>query len=175
MGYEAAALLDRLMSGRKVSQLHFVVEPEGVVTRRSTDTLAIEDADVAAAVRFIHENACKRIQIDDVVRRVGVSRSTLKSRFRAVMGCSIHAEIQRIRLERAKQLIADTDLPLKQIALQAGFQYVQYLTRLFRSRVGLTPAKFRSQRVQGPAMGPPNPSRSPTSTIPPNPSPGAKR
>ncbi len=150
MGYEAAALLDRLMSGRKVSQLRFIVEPECVVTRRSTDTLAIEDADVAAAVRFIHENACKRIQIDDVVRRVGVSRSTLKSRFRTVMGCTIHAEIQRIRLERARQLIADTDLPLKQIALQAGFQYVQYLTRLFRNRVGQTPAQFRRQRVTKP-------------------------
>jgi LacI family transcriptional regulator len=154
MGYEAAALLDRLMNGETVETLRFVIEPEGVVTRRSTDTLAIEDPEVIAAVRFIRENACKRVQVDDVVRQVGVSHSTLKNRFRAVMGRTIHAEIEHVRLERAKQLIADTDMPLKQVALQTGFQYVQYLTRLFTNRVGQTPAKFRSQRVEGPKPSP---------------------
>ncbi len=151
MGHDAAAMLDRLMSGKKTAQVHFVVEPEGVIARRSTDTLAIEDVDVAAAVRFIRQRACQRIQVSDVVRHVGVSRSTLKNRFKEIMGRSVHEEIQRIRLEKARQLIADTDLPLKQIALQAGFQYVQYLTRLFRNRVGQTPARFRRQRVQGPS------------------------
>ena len=154
MGYQAAALLDQLMGGWKTPQTRFVVDPEGVVARRSTDILAIEDLDVATAVRFISEHACERIQIGDVVDQVGVSRSTLKNRFKAATGHSLHAEIQRVQLERAKQLIAGTDLPLKQIALQAGFQYVQYLTRLFRNRVGQTPAKFRRQRVQGPGLGP---------------------
>jgi LacI family transcriptional regulator len=152
MGYQAAELLDRLMDGRKVSQLRFVVEPEGVVARRSTDVLAVEDPDVATAVRFIREHACRRILASDVVRRVGVSPSTLKNRFKAVTGRTIHAEIQRVRLERAKQLIADTDLPLKQVAMQAGFQYVQYLTTLFHRSVGQTPARFRRQRVRGSAL-----------------------
>jgi LacI family transcriptional regulator len=151
MGYQAAALLERLMSGRKVSQLRFVVPPEGVVPRRSTDILAIEDVDVAAAVCFIRQQACSRISVSDVVRRVGVSRSSLKSRFKAIMGRSLHAEIQRVQLDRARQLIAETDLPLKQVARQAGFQYIQYLTRLFRNQVGQTPAQFRRQRLQGPA------------------------
>jgi LacI family transcriptional regulator len=147
MGYQAAAMLDRLMAGRRAPPERVVVEPEGVIARRSTDFLAIDDPDVATAVRFIREHACRRILVDDVVRQVGVSRSTLKNRFKAATGRSVHAEIQRVQLERAKQLIADTDLPLKQVALQAGFQYVQYLTRLFRRRVGQTPAEFRRQRV----------------------------
>jgi LacI family transcriptional regulator len=148
MGYQAAALLDRLMAGRKVTQLYYVVEPEGVVARRSTDVLAIDDPDVATAVRFIREQACRRIQVGDVVARVGVSASTLKTRFKAATGRTIHAEIQRVQLDRAKQLIADTDLPLKQVAMQAGFQYVQYMTTLFRRCVGQTPARFRRQRVR---------------------------
>jgi LacI family transcriptional regulator len=150
MGYEAAALLDRLMAGgkRNLAQVHFVMKPEGVVERRSTDTLAIEDVDVVAAVRFIRRRACQRIQVDDVVRHVGVSRSTLKNRFKEVLGRSIHGEIQRVQLEKARQLITDTDLPLKQIAIQAGFQYVQYLTRLFKNRIGQTPARFRRQRIR---------------------------
>jgi LacI family transcriptional regulator len=154
MGYQAAALLDQLMGGAKPPRVRFVVEPEGVVARRSTDTLAIEDPEVATALRFIRQRACERIQVRDVVQQVGVSRSTLKNRFKAALGRTIHAEIQHIRLQRAKQLIAGTDLPLKQVALQAGFQYVQYLTRLFRRRVGQTPAKYRRLRVQGPGSGP---------------------
>ena len=141
------------MGGRKAASLHTVIEPAGVFARRSTDILAIEDPDVATAVRFIREHACDRILVSDVVERVGVSHSTLKNHFKAAVGRTVHAEIQRVQLERARQLIADTDLPLKQVALQAGFQYVQYLTRLFHRRIGQTPAKFRSQRVQGPGFG----------------------
>ena len=161
MGYEAATLLDQLMDGKKPPQLRFVVEPVGVIARRSTDILAIEDPDVATAVHYIRKHACERILVSDVVNQVGVSRSTLKTRFKAAMGRTVHAEIQHVQLERAKQLIADTDLPLKQIAVQAGFQYVQYLTKLFRRRVGQTPARFRRQRVQGPGIGPAAP-RQPT-------------
>jgi len=144
MGYEAAALLDRLISRRKPSQLRFVIEPEGVVVRRSTDTLAIEDPDVALAVRFIRDRACEGITVYDVVRQVAVSRSTLENRFKTVMGRTIHAEIERVRIERAKELIAQTVLPLKQVAAQAGFKYVQYLTKLFRLRLGQTPGEFRN-------------------------------
>jgi LacI family transcriptional regulator len=148
MGYEAAALLDRLMSRRKISQLRYVVEPEGVVVRRSTDTLAIEDPDLALTVRFIRDRACEGITVYDVVRQLAVSRSTLENRFKAVMGRTVHAEIDRVRLERAKELIAGTVLPLKQVAVQSGFNYVQYMTKLFRLRLGQTPAEYRNRARQ---------------------------
>jgi len=145
MGYQAAALLDRLMSGKTTRQLRFVVEPEGVVPRRSTDTLAIDDPEVALAMRFIRDRACEGIHIDDVVGAVGPSRSTVERRFKAVVGRTIHAEIDRVRLERARELITTTDLPLKRVATLAGFKYVQYLTKLFRERLGQTPAAFRKR------------------------------
>ena len=145
MGYEAAALLDKLMSRKKPSQLRFVVEPEGVVVRRSTDTLAIEDPDMASVVRFIRDHACDGISVYDVVRQVAISRSTLENRFKSVMGRTVHAEIEHVRLERARELIAQTVLPLKQVAAQAGFRYVQYMTKLFRMRLGQTPAEFRNR------------------------------
>jgi LacI family transcriptional regulator len=74
-----------------------------------------------------------------------MSHATLASRFKAVMGRTIHAEIERVRLNRAKDLITGTSLPLKQIAVQAGFKYVQYMTKLFRQRLGQTPAEFRNR------------------------------
>jgi LacI family transcriptional regulator len=150
IGHLAAGLLDRWMNGRKPAKLQLVIEPECVIARRSTDCWTIDDPDVAEAVRFIRERACRRIQICDVARHVGVSPSTLKNRFRTVLGRTIHAEVQRLRLDRAKQLLVDTDLPLKQIALQTGFCYIQYLTRVFRQHVGQTPGEYRKQRVSGP-------------------------
>ena len=98
IGYQAAALLDRLMAGEKPSQLKHAAPPEGIVARRSSNIFAIEDADVAAALQFIREKACSGIQVHDVVRSVSVSRSTLEVRFKVVTGRTMHAEIQRVRV-----------------------------------------------------------------------------
>lgn len=142
LGYRAAAALDRLMAGQKVKRLKTLVEPEGVITRRSTDVLAIADPDVAAAMAFIHVHSCEPIRVADVVATVHVSRSTLEARFRAV-GRTIQAEIQRRRVERARLLIATTDLPIKQIATVAGFAHVHHMTTVFHRNTGWTPAEYR--------------------------------
>ena len=147
MGYQAAELLDRLMSGRKVQQSRFVIPPEGVVVRRSTDSLVIEDAHMAAAVRFIHEHACDRIHVSDVARAAKMSRSVLRIRFNAARGRSVHSEIQRQRIEQVRQLLTTTSLTLKQISGRAGFKHVQHMTTVFRQAIGQTPAKYRKQSL----------------------------
>ena len=143
MGYQAAALLDRLMAGEKIRRLKYPVAPVEVVTRRSTDALAVDDEDVAQAVRFIRSNACRGIQVPDVVEIVAVSRSTLEANFQAVMGRTIGQEIRRVQFERARQLVAGTNLPLKQVAAQAGIGSVQYMSAVFSSRLGMPPGDYR--------------------------------
>jgi LacI family transcriptional regulator len=145
IGYESAALLDQLMAGRKSPQLRFSVEPEGIVSRHSSDTLAIKDVEVAAALLFIRQHACEGIQVPDVVRTIAISRSALEMRFKAVAGRTIHTEIQRVQIERARQLITATDLPLKDVATEAGFRYLQHMTTLFRLHVGQTPSEYRKR------------------------------
>ena len=142
LGYQAASLLDRLMSGKKARKLKTSIEPEGVVTRRSTDILAIADPEVAAAMAFIHQHSCEPLRVADVVEAVGVSRSTLEARFKTA-GRTMHGELQRLRVERARFLIATTDLPIKQIAAMAGFAHVHYMTTIFRQSTGWTPAEYR--------------------------------
>ncbi len=73
------------------------------------------------------------------------ARSALEARFKAVMGRTIHAEILRIQVERARQLVAATDLPLKCIAREAGFAYVQHMTTVFRRYTGHTPGEYRKR------------------------------
>ena len=154
VGYRAAELLDRMMSGKRAPQIANYVVPERVVCRRSTDYLAIEDADVAAAVRFIRQHACEHMQAADLLTAIGVSRSTLSLRFKEVMGKTVHEEIRETKLARARQLIATSDLQLKQVAAEAGFTHVQHMTNLFRKHVGQTPSEFQRMARLGAAHSP---------------------
>jgi LacI family transcriptional regulator len=144
-GYEAAALLDGLMSGRIRKPRRILVEPFGVVTRRSTDVLAMEDRQVARALRLIQDNAARAIGVVDVVLHVGCSRRTLELRFRQILGRSVNREIQQARLERARRLLAETNLSVGRVAEISGFGSANYLIRLFHRRVGLSPAAYREQ------------------------------
>jgi LacI family transcriptional regulator len=143
IGYHAAAVLDRMLQGEPPLEWEVLWQPAEVVVRQSTDILAIDDPDLAAAVRFIRDHACEPIGVADVVRHVGVSYSTLKRRFRDVFGRSIHDEIVRIRLERARELLTGTELPLSAIALRTGFKHQESLGAVFKAHFGVTPGQFR--------------------------------
>jgi LacI family transcriptional regulator len=147
-GYEAAALLDELMAGGGDGPRRIVVEPLHVVTRGSTDVIALEDREVAAALRFIRDHAGRPIQVDNVVRHVGHSRRAMEIRFHRAIGRSIHSEIQRVHLERAKRLLQETDLPMPKVAEASGFGSASYLGVVFRRALGMTSAQYR-RHVRG--------------------------
>lgn len=144
-GYLAAQLLDRMMAGEDVPPDAYLVKPLGVATRLSTDVLAIDDAEVASAIRFIREHACDGINVNDVISRVGLTRRILDQRFKKVLGRSPHDEIQRIKLRRVEQLLKETDVSIKDIADKAGFIHTEYLSVLFKEKYGLPPSDFRAQ------------------------------
>ena len=148
-GYLAAQTLDRLMRGQRPDQHELLLDPTEVVVRRSTDILAIDDLELAAAVQFIRDHACEGIGVEDVVRNVGVSYSTLKRRFREILQRSVHDEIIRIRLDRVKELLTGTGLSLAAIARKAGFEHQEYLGAVFKARVGATLAEFRRDNGAG--------------------------
>lgn len=143
IGYEAAELLDRLMLGERAPQAHTLVEPRGIAMRLSTDVLATDDQAVVKAISFIREHTCERIQVADVFRHANMSQAALEPRFKAALGRTVYQEVQRVRVERVKQLLADTDLPLKQVAHRAGFQYTEYMMRVFRRATGQTAKQYR--------------------------------
>ena len=144
LGYEAAALLGRLMQGKRPPKRPILIQPTGVVARQSTDTLAIDDHDLARAVAFIRSHATDPIGVDDVLREVPVSRSWLERRFREVFGRTPGAEICRLRLERAKTLLAETDMSIPEVADAAGYSSREYLAYAFKLVTGSSPAQYRS-------------------------------
>jgi LacI family transcriptional regulator len=147
-GYEAAELLDKLMAGTRMAKQKIIIQPTHVVSRQSTDILAIEDSEVAAAVGFIREHANETIQVQDVVDAVALSRRGLERRIRKVLGRSVLAEIRRVRVEQVARMLAETNLPVSQIALALGFDGVDHIARYFRREKGMSPLKYRKENGQ---------------------------
>ena len=147
IGFEAAALLQNLIEHRPAERL-VLVPPSHVHERRSTDVLAVDDHDVATAVHFIDTNAGRRISVDDVAANGAISRRQLERRFKQVMDRTVHDEIRRSQVERARRLLLETDLTLPQIADAAGFNSPAYFNTVFSSEVGVTPGQFREQRTR---------------------------
>lgn len=143
VGYEGAALLDRLMAGQPPPERPVYVPPLGIVTRLSTDVLAVDDPAVVQALRIIREHACDGIGTSDVLEQVPLSRSTLQRRFRRLLGRSVHEEILRVRLRRVRELLARTELPIETVSDKAGFLHRQYLGEVFKAKTGLTLAEYR--------------------------------
>lgn len=145
IGYAAAEALDRLLKGGRAPSQPLLLPPLGMIARRSTEILAVDDADVAAALRFIREQAHRPLRVTDLLRAVPVSRRLLERRFRKVLGRTILEEIRRVHIERARLLLTQTDLPLSAVAERAGFTDAKRFSTVFRQVVGLTPRAYRHQ------------------------------
>ncbi len=147
-GYHAADLLQRVFDGEDLRGFVHRVSPVGIVTRRSTDTLAIGDADVAAAVRAVRERACEEVSLDEVLRDVPASRRKLEMGFRRWLGRTINQERTRARIQRAQQLLRlCRNKPVIEVAVRTGFRSRSRFFEAFRKETGLTPSQFRQRQA----------------------------
>jgi LacI family transcriptional regulator len=142
-GYQAAEVLAGLIEGRPPANFDQRIEPLGVVARLSTDALAIHDRNVAAALNYIREHACAGIKVEEVSKHAFASRSQLEKKFRHFLGRSPQAEIRRVQVAKIRQLLTETDFPLKKIAELTGFEHVEYLCVLFKRLTGDSPGAYR--------------------------------
>ena len=144
-GYEAAELLDKMMSGKKAGGQTIKVDATRVVTRQSTDILAVEDRDVVEALRFIRQHSRKPIQVSEVVEQVAMSRRSLEHRFRKFLNRSVQEEIRRIRIERVIQMLVETNLPVSRIAMELNYPSIEHISRYFRKEKGMSPQAYRKK------------------------------
>jgi LacI family transcriptional regulator len=142
-GYRAAEVLAGMIAGHHPTDLDQRIEPIGVVSRPSSDVLAIDDRNVARALSYIREKACQGITVEQVVTHAHASRSQLEKKFRHYLGRSPQAEIRRVQVAKIRQLLIETDFPLKRIAELTGFEYVEYMCVLFKRLTGDSPGNYR--------------------------------
>jgi LacI family transcriptional regulator len=144
-GWEAAALLASLMNGERVSlEEPHLIPPLGIATRQSSDILAVGDPKIASALRYIREHACEGIRVSDVLRHCPMARRALEARFRKLIARTPRQEILRVQLNRVKELLVGTDLPVWEIAGRTGFE-TDYLSVVFKQETALAPTEYRKR------------------------------
>ncbi len=143
VGYTAARLLDRLMHGNAPPTEPILLQPTRIISRQSTDTIPVDDSDLANVVRFIRTHALEQITIEDILAAVPISRRVLERRFRATFACSPYEMIIRTRVEKAKALLLETDLPIPEVARQSGFVTSRSLETAMQRALATTPSAFR--------------------------------
>ncbi len=147
-GFQAAQLLNDIVLGKKKMAGQEILAPAThVVTRQSSDIMAINDVDVANALSFIRKNFNSFIQVTDVVKAVACSRRSLETKFQAVLGRSIMKEIIRLRIEHIASLLLETDMLIDQITAASTFYSASHLIRVFKQYKGISPAAFRKKHI----------------------------
>ncbi|MGL6313595.1 XylR family transcriptional regulator [Vibrio sp. WXL103] len=149
MGYRAAKMLHNLLKngGEKPQNGHsrVLIPPTKVFERQSSDFQALRDPYVIQAMHYIRHNACKGIKVDQVLHHVGISRSNMEVRFRQECGHSIHQEIHNSKLKRACNLLAESSLPIVEIAELCGYPSLQYMYTVFKKNLNQTPKDYRDK------------------------------
>lgn len=145
IGLNAAAVLDRIMRGKPPVRREWRIPPLGVVEKLSTDTLAVSDPRLASVMRFISKHAVESVTVKSILREHPMARRSLERKFRQQFGCTIVEHIRRVRVNRARLLLATTDDPVTLISEKCGFATYNYMSRIFRAATGLSPQQYRGQ------------------------------
>ena len=142
VGYIAAQMLDQILQGKAVED-KVIIPPIGVVERRSTECSAVSDVPLARALDFMRKNLHTQVDFNNVSKVAGISRRVLELRMKGLIGRTPAVELQRMRIERARQLLLGSELPLEEIATQCGFRRRERLHEAFKKQTSHTPAFYR--------------------------------
>lgn len=141
-GFDAAQHLDELIENKTEYKI-INVPPREIIERRSTDILAINDKDVAAALIYIRNNYYKPIQVLNVVEAACLSKRELEKRFRKFLKRTIKSEIERLRVELIKKKLLNSNKPIYQIANELEFTDSEHFSRYFKNLTGMSPLDFK--------------------------------
>ncbi len=147
-GFDAAALLDKIMKGIAVDTQTILIEPVVVQERQSTDIIAVNDKIVSDIINYIKRNTKILLQVTDIIEEFHISRKNLYKKFNDNLGTSVYDQIRRIKIEEICKLLVETDKSVKEIALEFGFYNVDHIARFFHKVKGLTPTQYRNEYLR---------------------------
>ncbi len=154
VGYQAAALLHRLMEGAKPPDAPVLIAPGPIVDRQSTDVTVAGDAYIQKALRYIAQHACDPITVADVVRRLPIHRTRFECLFRRALHRPPYSEITRVRMDRARKLLAESTRSVAEVAATCGFANYSSFSVAFKRETGTSPRTYRRQS-RSPRLGRP--------------------
>lgn len=145
MGQEAAQLLHAILTKRRIPSAPIMIPPSRIVERGSSHLLHVDDELVARALKAINAHAGTPFAVADLVKIIPASRRSLEVRFKRALGRTMQKEIWRVHLEKAKQLLVETHLPLPDVADRSGFSDAQRLCEVFRRELKESPSAYRKR------------------------------
>lgn len=149
IGYESAGLLDRLMDGACPPGKPLLIAPVKIISRLSTQILAVRDPALVRALEYIRERASDPLSVDAVARHAGLSRRVLERRFSALLKRTPALQIRHVRIARAEELLTRTNLTIPQVAEASGFGSPEYLAFVFRGSGLPSPLRYRRSHQVG--------------------------
>jgi len=145
-GYETGRLLEKMVTSGKFSDYEdIVVKPTQVITRHSTDIYATNDKYIAQALKYIHQNIEKNLNVNQVLEQVPLSRRSLEKRFQCITGYAVYEYIYKLRIEKFTKKLLETDQTIFEIALDLGLNDSKNIARQFKQIKGCTPMEYRKK------------------------------
>lgn len=144
-GYEAARLMQQMITESKRKTFNIIVKPTHVNTRSSTDIYSTDDDHIVSALKYIHLNIDKSLRVEHLLREVPLSRRSLEKRFMQTTGYPVYKYIYLLRMEKFSEKLLETGMTIMEIAQELGFSDTKNIARQFKQIKGLTPVEYRKK------------------------------
>jgi LacI family transcriptional regulator len=145
LGYRGAAVLDDLMNRRAVPADPLRIPPFRLIVRKSSDLVAVNHPGVAQSLRFMWEHCHEPIGVNDLAKAAAMSVRNFYKAFVENIGRPPGSELHRIRIERAKKLLADSDEKMDTIAEMSGYESTNSFWVAFKRSTGMSPKQYQKQ------------------------------
>ena len=142
-GYDTGKMLHYLIVNKKNIPFNINIDPIRIELRKSTEKYNIADIHVLKTVDYIEKNITTSLSIDKLIEVIPLSRRGLEIRFREAMGMSLYQFILDKKMDFVSDLLLNTTKDLLDIAIEAGFNDVRNIYRIFKKNKGYTPIEFR--------------------------------
>lgn len=148
-GFDTAVQLRELLTNKNKNNAPIIINPIGIIPRKSTDSSAVKDPILRKCLQFIHQNINRNIGVPEVVENSYMSRRSVEYKFKKNLGTSIYKQIRKLRIRHISSLLIKTNLTIAQISYNLGFHEPEHLSRYFKAETGISPSQFRERHKKG--------------------------
>ena len=146
-GYEAAKLMDQLISQKNILAHNIIVRPTHIITRQSTDITSASDQFIARALKFIHQHIDDKMNVSDVLKEVPLSRRSFEKRFFDITGLAVYKYIYNLKIQKFAERLLETDKTVSEISMESGYALSNNISRQFKQVKGCTPTEYRKKHI----------------------------
>ncbi|WP_428070642.1 helix-turn-helix transcriptional regulator [Chryseobacterium gambrini] len=139
ISYSKKGVMQRLFVEAKIIKLLILIFEQF----NEKNTIAETPKTPSMIKKFVDENYYKNIKVEEIGKLIGLNQNKIRKEFKAYYHMTVSDYIAELRMLKAKKLIINKDIMIKEIAIECGYEYVQNFTRAFKKKFGVSPEKLR--------------------------------